>query len=312
MRAVLTAQAVGVPVKVQWSREDDMRHGVFRPATLVQMRGGLDAAGKAVAVQIKTVNSSIRARRVPQAVKNGLDLGALEGFHETPFGFPARRVDYVMKNMAIPVGFWRSVANTYSGYAMESFMDELAHAAGQDAVRFRMDLLGKSPRHAAVLERVARMAGWGTPLPPGRARGAALHQSFGSIVGEVAEVSLRGQEYRVHQVWCAIDCGLVVNPDIVAAQMHSGIVYGLTAAQFGEINIESGGVKQANFPEYPMLKLKQMPAIEVHIMRNEEPHGGVGEPSTPPIAPAVGNALFTLTGKRIRSLPFGKHGFVLA
>jgi isoquinoline 1-oxidoreductase subunit beta len=313
LRAVQAAKAVGGPVKVLWSREEDMRKGVFRPATLVQVRGGLDGAGKPVALHIKTVNSSIRARIAPQTVKDGLDRGALEGFAETPYGFPARKVDYVMKNLAVPVGFWRSVANTYSGFAMETFVDELARAAGEDPVRFRLALLTHQPRHTALLEQLARMSGWGTAPPAGRARGLALHQSFGSIVGEVAEVSLgAGGQYSVHQVWCVVDCGLVVNPDTVVAQMHSGIVYGLTAAQYGEINIQAGGVKQGNFPDYPMLKLKQTPAIDVHLMRNEEPHGGVGEPGTPPIAPAVANALFALSGKRVRSLPLHKHGFTLA
>jgi isoquinoline 1-oxidoreductase beta subunit len=313
IRAVLTAKAVGVPVKVLWSREVDMRHGVFRPATLVRIQSGLDPAGKPVAMNIKTVNSSIRARRIPAAVKNGLDMGALEGFHETPYGFPAIRVDYVMKNTPVPVGFWRSVANTYSGFAMESFLDELAHTSRQDPVKLRLDLLNNknSARHAAVLEQVAKMAEWGRSIPSGHALGVALHESFGSIVGEVAQVSLQGTHYRVHKVWCVVDCGVVVNPDTVVAQMHSGIVYGLTAAQYGEINIEAGGVKQSNFPEYPMLKLKQTPAIDVHVMRNEFPHGGVGEPGTPPIAPAVSNALFALTGKRMRSLPFAKHGFTI-
>ncbi len=311
-RAVQAAKALGVPVQVLWSREEDMRKGVFRPATLVWMRSGLDAAGAPVGMQIKTVNSSIRARIAPQTVQDGLDKGALEGFAETPYAFPARRVDYVMKNLAVPVGFWRSVANTYSGFAMETFLDELAQAAGRDPAQFRLALLTERPRHAAVLEQVARRAAWGTPLPAGHARGLALHQSFGSIVGEVAQVSLQGQEYRVHQVHCVVDCGLVINPDIVVAQMQSGIVYGMTAAQYGEINIESGGVRQGNFPAYPMVKLKQTPRIDVHVMRNEEPHGGVGEPGTPPIAPAIANALFALTGRRVRSLPLSKHGFTLA
>ncbi|HUJ77172.1 MAG TPA: molybdopterin cofactor-binding domain-containing protein, partial [bacterium] len=186
-----------------------------------------------------------------------------------------------------------------------------AHAAGKDPVRFRLDLLKEKPRHAAVLEQVARMAGWGKSMPSGMAMGVALHDSFGSIVGEVVEVSLQGQNYKVHKVHCAVDCGLIVNPDTINAQMQSSIVYGLTAAQYGEINIEAGGVKQGNFPDYQMLKLKQMPAVDVHIMQNEEPHGGIGEPGTPPIAPAVANALFTLTGTRIRSLPLGKHGYTL-
>ncbi len=311
VRAVLTSKAVGAPVKVQYSREDDMRHGTFRPATLVRLESGVDASGKVVGILGKVVNSSIRARTAPQVLKGGLDPTAVQGIADTPYGFPARKFDYVMKNMPVTVGVWRSVASSYSGFVMEAFMDELAHAAGQDPVRFRLALLSAKPRHAAVLEQVAAMARWGASLPTGWARGVAVHESYGTIVGEVAEVSLQGRSYKVHKVHCVVDCGLYINPDTVTAQMQSSIVYGLTAAQYGEINLENGGVKQGNFPEYQMLKLAQMPAIAVHVMKNEHPHGGVGEPGTPPIAPAISNALFVLTGQRVRSLPLMKHGFEL-
>jgi isoquinoline 1-oxidoreductase beta subunit len=185
----------------------------------------------------------------------------------------------------------------------EAFIDELAHAAGADPLDFRLRMLQDKPRHTKVLRKAAEMAGWSTTPPAGRSRGLALHESFGSIVAEVAEVSLEGGRVRVHQVWCAMDCGTVVNPDTVEAQMESGIIYGLTAALMGEINIDRGRVKQSNFPDYPMITLADAPRIHTHIMENAEAPGGVGEPSTPPIAPAVVNAVYAATGKPIRSLP---------
>jgi isoquinoline 1-oxidoreductase subunit beta len=212
----------------------------------------------------------------------------------------------------VPVGFWRSVAHTYTAFAMECFMDTLAHAAGQDPVRFRLALLKRHPRHAAVLERLARESGWGTPLAPGQARGLALHEAMGSIVGEVAQVSLQGRALRVQRVVAVVDCGLLVNPVTAEAQIQGGIVFGLTAALHGEINIRAGAVRQGNFGDYRLLRMAQMPAIEVHFMRNGEPHGGLGEPGVPPIAPAVANALFALTGQRVQTLPLSKLGYAAA
>ncbi|HVH83345.1 MAG TPA: molybdopterin cofactor-binding domain-containing protein, partial [Steroidobacteraceae bacterium] len=239
----------------------------------------------------------------------GIDPSSVEGLADTPYGVPNRRFEYVMRHEAVPVGFWRSVGNSQNAFFAESFIDEMAHAAKQDPVAFRLALLADKPRHRAVLEKAAQTAGWGTAAPAGRFRGVALHESFGSIVAEVAEISLDGgKTLRVHKVTCAIDCGRAMNPDTVVAQMESGVVFGLTAAFYGEIMIKDGRVDQANFDTYPMLKLAQTPAIEVHIVESGAKLGGIGEPGTPPIAPAVANALFAATGTRIRSLPLVKNG----
>jgi isoquinoline 1-oxidoreductase beta subunit len=243
------------------------------------------------------------SRVFPDMVQNGLDPEAVEGAMELPYAIPNVRVDYVMAETGIPVGFWRSVNHSFNGFVVETFVDELAHATGKDPVAFRRRLLANAPRHLAALNLAADRAGWGTPLPTGRARGVAVHKSFESFVAQVAEVSLDGDQLRVHRVVCAVDCGPVVNPDTVAAQMESGIVYGLTAALYGAITIENGRVVQGNFDTYQMLRMPEMPAVEVHIVPSADAQGGVGEPGTPPIAPAVANAVFTLTGRRIRTLP---------
>jgi isoquinoline 1-oxidoreductase beta subunit len=215
-------------------------------------------------------------------------------------------VDYVLTDTGIPVGFWRSVNNSYNGFAVETFIDELAAAAKQDPYEYRRALLGNAPRHRGVLELAATKAGWGNILPAGRARGIAVFKSFDSFVAQVAEVSVStAGDVRVHRVVCAVDCGMFVNPDTVEAQMQSGIVFGLTAALKGAITIDRGRVQQSNFNDYEMLRLPDMPVVEVHIVPSSEAPGGVGEPGTPPIAPAVCNAIFALTGKRIRTLPIG-------
>ena len=215
-------------------------------------------------------------------------------------------VDYRMPDTGVPVGFWRSVNNTFNGFAVESFVDELAVAAKQDPYQFRRALLAKSPRHLGALELAATKAGWGTPLPSGRARGIAVFKSFDTYVAQVAEVSINTDgAVRVHRVVCAVDCGQVVNPNTVEAQIAGAMVYGLTAALWGEITIDKGRVQQGNFDNYRMLQMAEMPVVEVHIVPSSEAPGGVGEPGTPPIAPAVCNAIFALTGKRIRKLPIG-------
>ena len=305
--ALFASKATGAPVKVVWSREDDMRNAQYRPVSYHRLRAGLDASGQPVAWTHRVVAPSIMSRLFPQNVKNGLDGEAVEGAMEQPYTIPNVHVDYVLAETGIPVGFWRSVNNSYNGFVVESFIDELAHAARKDPYEYRRALLGKAPRHRGVLELAATKAGWGTPLPKGRARGIAVFKSFESYVAQVAEVSLRSDgTVRVHRVVCAIDCGPVVNPDTVEAQMQSGIVYGLTAALKGAITIDKGRVVQGNFNDYQMLKLAEMPHVEVHIVDSNESQGGVGEPGTPPIAPAVCNAIFALTGKRIRTLPIGK------
>jgi len=305
--ALETSKAVNAPVKVVWSREDDVQHEFYRPASYHRVRAGLAPNGRPVAWTHRVVAPSIMARVFPNTVKNGLDEEAVEGAVGMPYGIPNVHVDYVLTDTGIPVGFWRSVNNSYNGFAVESFIDELAHAAKQDPFEYRRGLLAGAPRHRAVLELAAAKAGWASPPPAGRSRGIAVFKSFESFVAQVAEVSVAADgTVRVHRVVCAVDCGPVVNPSIVEAQMESGIVYGLTAALYGEITIDRGRVTQSNFHDYLMVHLAEMPQIEVHIVPSTESQGGVGEPGTPPIAPAVCNAIFAATGKRIRKLPIGK------
>ena len=305
--ALETSKAVGAPVKVIWSREDDIRNAQYRPANHHRMRAGLDANGQPVAWTHRIVAPSIMARVFPDTVKNGLDEEAVEGGVGMPYAIPNVHVDYLLTDTGIPVGFWRSVNNSYNAFAVESFIDELAHAAKKDPYEYRRDLLGKAPRYLGALNLAASKAGWGTAPPAGRARGIAVYKSFESYVAEVAEVSVATDgAVKVHRVVCAVDCGPVVNPSIVEAQMESAIVYGLTAALYGEIAIEGGRVKQSNFHDYQMLRLAEMPKVEVYIVPSTDAQGGVGEPGTPPIAPAVANAIFAATGKRIRKLPIGK------
>ena len=301
--AVLTAQASGHTVKLIWPREEDIRHDFYRPRSLVRFSASLDESGLPHAIHARAASASIMQRVFTSMVENGIDPTSVEGLIEHPYTIPNYRVEHAIVDAGIPVGFWRSVGNSQNAHFREAFLDELAREAGMDPLDYRMRLLDGKPRHAAVLKKAAEMAGWGTETAAGRYRGLALHESYGSIVAEVVEISLASRTVRVHEVWCAVDCGTVVNPDTVEAQMESGIVFGLTAALMGEINIERGRVKQSNFPDYPMLTLGTTPRIHTHIMESSEPPGGVGEPSTPPIAPAVANAVLIATGEPVRSLP---------
>ncbi|MGE3525474.1 MAG: molybdopterin cofactor-binding domain-containing protein [Gemmatimonadales bacterium] len=305
VEALALSKAVAAPVKVVWSREDDVQHDFYRPATWNRLVAGLDGSGKPTAWSHKIVGPSIMTRFAPVfgPLPNGLDDSSVEGAANLPYGIPNIHCDWVQADVGVPVGFWRSVGSSQNAFITECFVDELAHAAGKDPFEFRRALLADAPRHRGVLELAAQKAGWGSALPAGRGRGIAVAESFGSYVAEVAEVSLENGKPRVHRVVCAIDCGMHVNPDIVAAQMESAIVYGLTAALYGQITIENGGAKQSNFDNYLMLRIDEMPVVEVHILPSTEPPGGVGEPGTPPIAPAVANALFQVTGQRIRKLP---------
>jgi isoquinoline 1-oxidoreductase subunit beta len=301
--AVQLSKTVGAPVKVVWTREDDIQHDFYRPAMLGRLSAALDASGKPVAWRHAIAGPSIFARVFPGNIKNGIDRTSVEGAADLPYAIPNIEVTYAMENGPIPVGFWRSVGSSHNAFITECFLDEVAAAAKKDPFEFRRGLLEKHPRHKAVLELAAAKAGWGKPLPLGRYRGIAVAESFGSFVAEVAEVSLSDAGLRVHRVVCAVDCGTVVNPDTVEAQMQSGIAYGLTAALRGEITIRNGRVQQSNFTDYPLLRIDEMPVIEVHIVPSDQPPGGVGEPGTPPIAPAVANAVFAATGKPVRKLP---------
>ena len=303
--AVQTSQAVGAPVKVIWTREDDVHHDFFRPAAYSKFSAGLDSANQPVAWSQTVVSTSTMQRfeAVFGPLPNGLDIDAVDSAANIAYAIPNVHTGWVNADLGVPVGFWRSVGNSQNGFFAEGFVDELAHAAGADPYEFRRGLLANAPRHLGVLELAATKAGWGTPLTAGRARGIAVVKSFESYVAEVAEVSIENGKVRVHRVVCAIDCGVVVNPDIVAAQLESAVVFGLTAALYGNITIDNGAVVQGNFDTYPMLRINEMPVVEVHIVPSTEKSTGVGEPGTPPIAPAVVNALYALTGKRLRTLP---------
>ncbi len=304
--ALEASKAAGAPVKVIWSREDDIRNSQYRPANFHRMHAGLGADGRPVAWTHRVVAPSIMARVFPNMVQNGLDGEAVEGGMGMPYAVPNVHVDYVLTDTGIPVGFWRSVNNSFNAFAVESFIDECAAAAKADPFEYRRSLLTNAPRHRGVLELAAAKAGWGTPAPAGRARGIAVFKSFESFVAQVAEVSVSpAGEVRVHRVVCAVDCGQYVNPDTIEAQMQGAIVFGLTAALKGAITIDKGRVQQSNFNDYEMLHLAEMPVVEVYIVPSIEAPGGIGEPGTPPIAPAVCNAIFAATGKRIRKLPIG-------
>ena len=304
--AVQISKTVKVPVKVVWTREDDMRGGYYRPRAYHTVSAGLDGNGKPVAWQQRIVCQSIFVGTPfePAVVKNGVEETAVEGAADLPYDIPNLLVEWHQAPDGVPVFILRSVGHSHTAFVVETFVDELAHAAGKDPFEFRNALLGKHPRHKRVLEFVAEKAGWGKALSNGRGRGLAVHESFGSYVAQVAEVSIsKDRGLRVHRVVCAVDCGPVVNPNIVRAQMEGGIVFGLTAALYGEITFEKGRVRQGNFHDYPMLRMHEMPQIEVHIVPSEDKMGGAGEVGVPPVAPAVANAVFALTSKRIRRLP---------
>ncbi|MBK1704537.1 xanthine dehydrogenase family protein molybdopterin-binding subunit [Halochromatium glycolicum] len=301
--AVSLAQQTGRPVKVIWSREDDIQHDYYRPATYNRLAAALDADGKPLAWRHRIAGPSIRARNSEQVRESGMDGSSVEGAENMPYEIANLDVTYAMVNPPVPVGYWRSVGSSQNAFVTEAFFDEVARAAGRDPYELRLELLADQPRHRGVLELAAKKAGWGEPLPAGRARGIAVAKSFGSYCAQVAEVELDENRVRVKRVVCAIDCGQIVNPAIIEAQMESGIAYGLNATLNGEITIGNGRVQQGNFDDYPLLGIAEMPEVEVRILESDASPGGVGEPGTPPIAPAVANAVFALTGEPVRRLP---------
>ena len=313
--AVRVAKGVNRPVQVIWSREDDVQHDYYRPITAHALTATLGPDGMPVAWRQRIACQAIIRNWLPGwmpdwslsltgTLEHGVEPSAVEGSADLPYAVPNLLVDWRELTLPVPVGFWRSVGHSQNSFVTESFVDELATAAGQDPVAYRRALLRDEPRILAVLDLAAEQSGWGTPLPAGRARGVAVVRSFGSIVAEVAEVSLSSAGLiRVHRVTCAVDCGTPINPGLIEAQMQGGVVFGLTAALFGEITIDKGRVQQNNFYDYQMVRMAAAPVVEVHIVPSAEPPGGVGEPGVPPIAPAVANAVFALTGKRIRTLP---------
>jgi len=306
VEAVTVAQAIQgkAPVKLVWTREDDMRAGWFRPMYLHVLKGAV-ANGQAVAWHQRVVGQSIMKGTPFEAfgIQDGIDGTSVEGAATTPYAIPNIQVELHTTELQVPPLWWRSVGHTHTAFVVETFIDELATAADKDPVEFRRGLLTKAPRHLAVLNLAAEKAGWGTPLPAGRARGVAVHESFNSVVAEVAEVSLENGKPKVHRVVCAVDCGVAINPDVIRMQMESGIAFGLSAALYGAITLKDGQVEQGNFDTYRVLRMPEMPAIEVHIAPSTNNPTGVGEPGVPPSGPAVANALFQLTGKRVRKLP---------
>ena len=300
--AVETSKAVGKPVKVIWTREDDMQHDYYRPITYVRMWGAVDASGKPSVFMQRIVQQSLM-KRIGALPPNGVDFISVDGSATLPYDIPNIRVEYIESDPGIPYGFWRSVGASVQGFVVEAFMDELAATAGKDPYEFRRDLLTKHPRHRAVLDLVAEKSGWGKPLPAGHARGIAVMEAFGSIVGQVAEVSVTNGAVKIHKVWCAVDTGWVINPDTIKAQMEGGTLYGLTAALKGEITIQNGRVMQHHFNDYQMIRHNEAPEVEVHIVPSTETPGGIGEPSTAVAAGALANAVAAATGKRVYKLP---------
>jgi isoquinoline 1-oxidoreductase subunit beta len=302
--AVETAKAVGAPVKVMWTREDDLQHGFYRPATYNVFRAALDGAGAPVAWWHRIVGPGILVQKGLLPATATVDPAAVAGARDLPYDIPNLQVEWLSTDFGVPVGFWRSVGSSQNAFITESFIDELAHLAGRDPFEYRRALLAKSPRHKAVLELAADRANWGSRPPAGRARGIAVAFSYGSFAAHVIEASVDPDgAVRVHRVVCAIDCGIAVNPDQVRAQMEGGAVYALTAALYGQITLERGRVQQSNFDTYPMMRINEIPAVEAHILDSGEAPGGLGEPGVPPVAPALCNAIFALTGKRVRTLP---------
>jgi isoquinoline 1-oxidoreductase beta subunit len=327
----------GAPVQLLWPREEDLTHDFYRPAGVARLRASMDSDGRPLALAIHSAGDAPTPRWmeralapqsaalaaalgsggdlvVPRALQPLLaatagplmtpDKTASEGLFDLPYAIVHQHIVHTATRSGVPVGFWRAVGHSHNAFFIESFIDELAQTFNADPVDYRLALLRQMPRHDAVLRLVADKAQWQRALPEGRARGVALHESFDSIVAQVVEVSIEGNRLRVHRVVCAVDCGTVVNPGIVAQQVESGIVFALTAALHGRIDIEGSVVRQRNFPDYPLAALRDTPAIETHIVPSERPPGGVGEVAVPPLAPALGNALFALTGKRLRELPF--------
>lgn len=325
--AAAVAYKVNKPVKLIWSREEDTRHDLYRPAMLHRMKASI-SGDRVTGWHHQIVGPQILDWYVRNAApaqypwapkflydtlgKVGLmaeglatpkDTSAIEGAVEYPYQVANLEVRHTHCDPGVPITWWRSVGYSHNGFAVETFMDELAHETGQDPFQFRRDLLQHDPRHLGVLERAAELAGWGTPLAEGRARGIAVHRSFGTYVAQVVEASIEGGAIHVHRVACAVDCGQVVNPDIVRDQIESGVIFGLTAALYGNITLENGAVKESNFHDYQVLRNHQRPEVEVAIIDSAEAPTGVGEPGVPPVLPALGNALFALTGKRQRTLP---------
>ncbi|WP_347341743.1 xanthine dehydrogenase family protein molybdopterin-binding subunit [Bradyrhizobium uaiense] len=303
--AVKIAKHVDGPVKVIWSREEDIQHDMYRPYYLDRLSAGLDATGRPVAWMHRIAGSSVMARYYPPYVKDGLDPDAVEAAAEPPYALPNIHVDFVrVEPPGVRTSWWRGVGPTHNVFVVESFIDELAHAAQQDPVAYRKGLLGHNPRALAVLSLAAEKSGWGSPLPPRHGRGISVQFAYGSYTSQVAEVHVAPDgSVRVNRVVCAIDCGMYVNPDTIEAQVQGGTLFGLTAALHGSITFKDGRVEQSNFDTYLPMRIDEVPVVETHLVKNAEAPGGVGEAPTAIVSAAVTNAIFAATGKRVRSLP---------
>jgi isoquinoline 1-oxidoreductase beta subunit len=311
--AVQVAKVIGKPIKVVWTREDDTRGGYYRPMWADRIEAGIAKDGKPVAWKHTIVGQSIVADTAfePMLVKNGIDVTSVEGASTLPYQIPNMQVELHSPKNLVPVQWWRSVGHSHTAFVVETMIDELAHLAGKDPVAYRLDILPAASRYRGALTLAAEKAGWGKSiLPAGHAYGVAVHESFNSYVAEIAEVSLEKGKIRVHRVVAAVDCGMVVNPDGVQQQVEGAIVYGLSAALHGAITLKNGRVEQSSFDKYTPLRLSEMPRVDVHIIASNEHPSGIGEPGTPPIAPAVANAVFALTGKRLRRMPFDGENLV--
>jgi isoquinoline 1-oxidoreductase beta subunit len=307
--AVRIAQHVDGPVKVIWSREEDIQHDMYRPCYLDRMSAALDVRGNPVAWKHRLCGSSVYSRYHPNLVKNGIDPDAVAGAAQPPYELPNIHVEFVrVEPPGIPTSLWRGVGPTHNIFVVESFIDELAHMAKRDPVEYRKSLLAQNPRALGVLMLAAKKADWGRPLPPRWGRGVALQFAYGSFAAQVVEVEVGVDgQIRVHRIVCAIDCGMVVNPDTIAAQMEGGALFGLTAALYGEITLKKGRVVQSNFHDYRPMRINEAPIVETHVVQSSEPPGGVGEVPTATVSPAVANAIFAATGKRIRRLPINRY-----
>ena len=316
LEAAAIAKAAGgkTPIKLVWGREDDMRAGYYRPLYVHALQAGLDGAGALVAWRHTIVGQSILSGTAfePVLVRNGIDATSVEGAANLPYAIPNLSVTLHSPKLGVPVQWWRSVGSTHTAFATECFLDEIARASRRDPYAFRRALLARHPRHLAALDLAAAQAGWGKPLASGRSLGMAVHESFGTVVAQVLELAKKDDRYRIERVVCAVDCGVAVNPNVVAMQMESGIGYGLSAALSGAITLRDGLVEQSNFHDYPVLRMRQMPRIETHIVPSREKPSGVGEPATPVIAPALANALLAASGKPVHALPLAAQGVVFA
>lgn len=305
IEAVNVARLAGAPVKVMWTREDDMSGGYYRPAFVHAITGGIDASGNVVSWRSRLVGQSIMAGTPFEAMMKGksYDPSSVEGVEDLPYAIPNITVESHQAEVGVPVQWWRSVGHSHTAFAVESFIDELAALAQKDPYQFRRQMLQKQPRYLGVLDMAAQKAGWDKPLPKGVGRGIAVHFAFGSYSAHVAEVSVTDNKVRVHRMVCAIDCGEYVNPNIIAAQTEGGAIFGLSAALFQELTFEKGRLQQTNFDAFPVLRMNECPEIETHIVESKEKAGGIGEPGVPCAAPAIANAIFAATGKRVRRLP---------